>query len=266
MILSASRRTDIPAFYMDWLLKRLQEGYVLVRNPRNAQQISRISLLPDVLDGIVFWSKHPAQLMACLPELQRVAFYVQYTLTPYGQDLELGLPAQAERLRLFQQLSAALGPERVVWRYDPILCNAHYTQAFHIRAFQTLAEQLHRYTDSCVISFVDTHYRGVKRNAGEMGLTELPVQTRAYLCGAFAEIARGYGLQLSSCAQRLEGIAPARCVDTGRLERQLGFALHSKRAGGQRPDCGCAESIDIGVYNSCQNGCKYCYANYYSGT
>ena len=123
MILSVSRRTDIPAFYSDWFLRRLQEGYCLVRNPMNPRQISRIALSPKVVDCIVFWTKNPAPLLQKLPEIRRMGyeFYFQFTLTPYGRDLEQNLPAKNVLLSTFRKLGQLIGPERVVWRYDPIV-------------------------------------------------------------------------------------------------------------------------------------------------
>ena len=121
MILSVSRRTDIPAFYADWLFHRLRAGFVCVRNPVNPRKISKIQLSPDVVDGIVFWTKNPAPMLPRLQELKRYAYYFQFTLTPYGKDIEPNLPVKLKLMSAFRRLSDQIGPERVIWRYDPIL-------------------------------------------------------------------------------------------------------------------------------------------------
>ena len=131
MIISASRRTDIPAYYSDWFCNRLREGFVCVRTPMNFHQVSRIALSSDVVDGIVFWTKDPRPLMPRLEELRAYPYYFQFTLTPYGKDMEPGLPDKgAVLLPAFQMLSDMIGPERVIWRYDPILLTARYTADF----------------------------------------------------------------------------------------------------------------------------------------
>ena len=124
MIISASRRTDIPAFYAEWFFNRIKEGYVLVRNPMNYHQVSKISLSPAVVDGIVFWTKNPLPMMTRLDELREYPYYFQFTLTPYGKEMEPGLPSKkAVLIPVFRELSRKLGPDRLVWRYDPILLN-----------------------------------------------------------------------------------------------------------------------------------------------
>ena len=136
MIISASRRTDLPAFYSEWFFQRLKEGYVLVRNPFSAHQVSRIALHPDVVDGIVFWSKNPAPMMKHLSECREYPFYFQFTLNAYGKDVEPGLPSLEERIRTFLYLSEQIGPERVLWRYDPVLLNKTYTIPWHREQFR----------------------------------------------------------------------------------------------------------------------------------
>lgn len=139
MILSASRRTDIPNYYMDWFLHRVQEGFVYVRNPINPHQISRISLSPSVVDCIVFWTKNPENMLPHLGELAAYPYYVQFTLTSYGRDIEPNLPDKKNRLiPTFQALSSKIGKERVVWRYDPIFLNQRYTVSYHLAAFRKL--------------------------------------------------------------------------------------------------------------------------------
>ncbi len=142
MIISASRRTDIPAFFSEWMINRLKEQTAYVRNPVNFHQISKINLSPKVVDCIVFWSKNPGPMLPKLPALKDYMYYFQFTLNPYGEDLEANLPSLPARIDTFQTLSRYLGKERVLWRYDPIIVNEKYTTNWHIETFRRLTEQL----------------------------------------------------------------------------------------------------------------------------
>src|ERR1035437_1522447 len=142
MILSVSRRTDIPAVYTDWFFNRLKEGFVLVRNPMNIHQVSRIELSPDVIDCIVFWSKNPQPMLSRLSELKGYEYYFQYTVNGYGQDIEKNMPSLDARINTFRDLSDKIGPERVIWRYDPILLTDRYSGELHVERFAYIAEKL----------------------------------------------------------------------------------------------------------------------------
>ncbi len=161
MIVSASRRTDVPAFFGGWFMKRLQEGYVMVRNPLNRSHVRRVELTPDQVDCIVFWTKNPTPFLRYLPELDAMGYtyYFQYTLNPYPKQIEGGLPAQRDRISAFQVLADHVGPNRVVWRYDPIILTDSLTIAWHLAQFAELARELKDYTRRCVISFVDTYQK-----------------------------------------------------------------------------------------------------------
>lgn len=267
MIISASRRTDIPACYADWFLSRIREGFVLVRNPRSFRQISRIPLTPDAVDGIVFWTKNPAPMLDRLDELQEYMYYFQFTVTPYGKDIEPNLPSKnGEILTSFKRLADKIGPDRVIWRYDPILISERYSEEYHIRAFQKMADELHAYTRKVTVSFLEEGYRAVKTNLKELALKEVSESKQRELAAWLEEIARGHGLRMDACAEKIDlrplGIEKARCVDSALFEKLLGRPLRTEKDKGQRPECGCAASIDIGMYNTCPNGCRYCYANY----
>ena len=189
MIISASRRTDIPAYYPAWFCNRIREGFVCVRNPMNFHQVSRISLSPDVVDGIVFWTKNPLPLMSRLEELRAYPFYFQFTLTPYGKDVE-SVRAQQKRCNP-SYLSGAfrrIGPERVIWRYDPILFTDRYTMDYHITFFSQLARRLEGYTHKCIISFVDL-YRNTQTNMNGLGFTPLTEKEIIELAQRLADIA-----------------------------------------------------------------------------
>ena len=143
MIISASRRTDIPNYYSSWFLNRIREGFVLVRNPVNPHQVSRISLAPEAVDCIVFWTKNPEPMLERLGELKEYPFYFQFTLTPYGRDVEENVPHKKDRMiPVFKRLSQMIGGERVVWRYDPILFSGRYTPQYHLQVFKQIAEAL----------------------------------------------------------------------------------------------------------------------------
>ncbi len=266
MIISASRRTDIPNYYSEWFFNRIKEGYVLVRNPMNISQVSKISLSPDVVDGIVFWTKNPLPILDRLEELREYTYYFQFTLTPYGKDVEPNVPSKNDLIiPSFRKLSERIGKERVVWRYDPILFNDKYTMDYHVKYFKTLAAKLHAYTEKCIVSFLDFYQKTI-RNTRHLKLIEPPLAQKIELMQKFSEIAREFGLSLDTCAEDLDldqfGIKRASCVDKERFERLLGVKLIVGKDRNQRPECGCVASIDIGAYNMCKNGCCYCYANY----
>lgn len=266
MIISASRRTDIPACYADWFFNRIREGFVFVRNPMNYHQISRISLSADVVDGIVFWTKNPAPMLGRLDELDRYPYYFQFTLNAYGTDIEANVPSKNDVvIPTFRELSSRIGKERVVWRYDPILFNKTYTMAYHIRYFQLLADRLSGYTDKCTVSFLD-YYKNTQRRIAHLGIIPPSSGQVEEIMGMFSAIAREHGMDMDTCAEAADlekfGIGHARCIDRERLERIGGYRLDVEKDTNQRPLCGCMASIDIGSYNTCSNGCIYCYANY----
>lgn len=265
MIISASRRTDIPTYYSTWFLNRLRDGYVLVRNPLNVHQVSRISLSPEVVDGIVFWTKNPLPMLDKLDRLRDYVFYFQFTLNSYGREVETGIPGKNDViLPAFLRLSDAIGPDRVIWRYDPIFLSETYTMEHHIRYFEELARKLSRYTRKCTISFIDM-YRKTRKNVAGLALSDFPVEKRDELAGKLAQIAHSCGLEIDTCAEGIDlekyGIHHARCVDDRLLEKLIGCPLNVGKDKNQRPDCGCVDSIDIGAYDTCKNGCLYCYAN-----
>lgn len=264
MIISVSRRTDIPACHADWFFRRLQEGFVLVRHPMNPRRVSRVCLSPEVVDGFVFWTKNPLPMLECLSLLKEYAYYFQFTLTPYGRDAEPGLPSKRDVLiPAFRKLSSLLGRHRIIWRYDPVFLSRTYTFEYHVRWFERLAALLAPCTEKCVISFLD-FYRDTKKNMASLGLRDFPPDMQAELAGKLADAAHAYGLRVESCAEDMDlsrfGIAHGRCVDADLIGRTGNVSLKVNRDGNQRPACGCAQSIDIGAYGSCRQGCLYCYA------
>ena len=266
MILSVSRRTDIPYFYADWFYNRIKEGFVCVRNPMNPHQVSRIKLSPEVVDCIVFWTKNPVPMLERLDEIASYHYYFQFTLTGYSRDVEENLPSKKEVLiPAFQSLAEKIGRNRVVWRYDPILFNEVYTPEYHRKAFRQIAEALNGYTDQCVISFVDTYAKN-KASMKALGVCELPESELLEFTRELCKTANANGIRVVSCAEQMDlsqcGVEHGSCIDKARIEAILGCSIEVSRDKNQRPECGCVESVDIGTYNTCKAGCKYCYANF----
>ena len=266
MILSVSRRTDIPNYYSEWFINRIKEGYLYVKNPMNAHQISKIDLSPDVVDCIVFWTKNPVNMLDKLDELRPYQYYFQITLTGYGKDVEPGLPDKNRVLiPAFRELSEKIGKKRTIWRYDPILINEKYTKEYHYRAFRKIAEQLHEHTDRVIISFVDL-YAKTQRNTAGLHIENTGNEEMLEIAGNLATIAHEFGLQIESCAEAIDlesvGVAHGHCIDKDLIEELIGCPIRGEKDKNQRPECGCLESVEVGAYNTCRNGCKYCYANY----
>ena len=266
MIISASRRTDIPSCYSDWFFRRLKEGCVCVRNPMNPHQVSHVSLSPEVVDGIVFWTKNPAPMLSRLELLRDYTYYFQFTLNPYGRDIERNVPSKNDIvIPTFQKLSSEIGKERVVWRYDPILLSEKYTMEYHRKYFRLMADRLSDYTEKCTVSFIDI-YKNIQRSITPLGITA-PSQNQIFdLMGVFSEIAEEHGIYIDTCAEEIDlkrlGIRHASCIDKERLARIGHYKLDISQDKNQRSACGCVSSIDIGAYNTCENGCVYCYANF----
>lgn len=260
MIISASRRTDIPSYYGEWFINRLRDGYVLIQNPYNALRLSRLPLAPDTTDCIVFWTKNPTPMLDELKTISELGYnyYFQYTITPYGEAWESNLPPVENRLDSLYLLSDKIGKHRLVWRYDPIILDDMFTEQYHIEHFAFLCEKIHSYVDQCIISFVDSYHH--LHNA----IPFIGDEQMRTIGKSFSEIAKGYSLELATCSEKIDlqeyGIKRASCVDKERIEHIVGCPIKSKKDSGQRPECGCIESVDIGAYGTCLNGCKYCYA------
>jgi hypothetical protein len=272
MIISASRRTDIPKYYSEWLVNRIKEGYVDVRNPMNASQVSRYSLRSEIVDGIVFWTKDPAPMLKRLNALYEYSYYFQFSLTPYGKDIEGNLPDKHELINTFKELSSRIGSDRVNWRYDPILLNDKYSMEYQIRAFGKIATELNGYTNKVTISFIDEYNFGSRSVYNSLQTGEITIAQQNLLAETIVEIARDNGMSVDTCAEKIDlqkyGIGHARCVDSRIFERLNRCKLSRLKSRyeelakdtAQRKECHCVESIDIGWPNTCLNGCKYCYA------
>ncbi len=265
MIISASKRTDIPALYSQWFLNRLKGGYVLVQNPRNPHRYSRVEFSPDTVDMIVFWTKNPKPLLPRLKEIDTLGYpyYFQFTITPYGDAIESGLPKKSDIMRTFCTLSDRIGPDRTIWRYDPIIISSVHTIDFHLKAFEEMARLLHPYTQRCVISFIDL-YTSVHRRTRETIDYHLTMENIHRVAHGLSQIADHYNLKLYTCAEDIDlssyGIEHGSCVDKKLIESLLGCSIEASDDPNQRNACRCIDNFDIGTYDSCTNGCIYCYA------
>jgi hypothetical protein len=262
-IISVSRRTDIPAYLSDWFFKRLSDGYVEVVNPFNRNQISYIPLSPDNVRGFVFWSKNPRPMLGRLDLLSAYRYYFLFTLNPYGNDIEPGLPPKQTILDTFKRLSGAVGRERVIWRYDPVLLNETIDVDFHTNSFGETAGLLNAYTGKVIFSFID-HYKKTEAAMEALHIKSPLAEQKLKIAENFSRIARDSGLTVECCAENMDlspyNIARARCVDPALLSRQGGAASAYSKDRGQREFCACAASVDIGAYGTCRAGCVYCYA------
>ena len=260
MIISASRRTDIPALYSKWFLNRLEAGFVMVPNPRTPSRLGRVELSPDNVDCIVFWTKNPAPMLDKLDRIEAMGyrFYFQFTLNPYGKTIERNLPPKTELASVFAELGQRLGAERVVWRYDPVLLDSTHSVRWHYERFDELCEKLHPFTRRCVLSFIKP-YRHIASLFQKMRTQEMIA-----VASGFSKTAEKYGLSLFACAEETDlvkyGIERASCIDRALIEQIAGSGIRARKDAGQRPACACIESVDIGIYDTCTNRCVYCYA------
>jgi hypothetical protein len=272
MIISASRRTDIPAFYSDWFFKRIAEEFCIVKNPFNPSQTYRVSLMPEDVDAIVFWSKNPEAIIHRLPELDAMGFryYFQFTLNNYPKELEGGVPPLKKRIGTFIRLSNMLGFERVIWRYDPIIISNITGHDYHYDKFSSLCEKLGGYTKRVMVSVVE-YYKKTVRNLKRLepdgykfDFDARQGEATDVLLEKMAKIANNHGIEILSCAQVRNyeelGIKPGSCVDGELINRLWGLDLHVKKDPGQRKFCLCSVSKDIGMNDTCTHDCPYCYA------
>jgi hypothetical protein len=274
MIISASRRTDIPAFYAEWFMSRIRSGFCLLRNPFRPTQIARVPLDPASVDAIVFWTRNAQPLIPYLAELDGMGYryYFQYTLVHYPGIFERDVTSVSQKLQRFRSLSQRVGPHRIVWRYDPIVMSNTTDHRYHVTQFETIARTLRGSTSACVISFLDLYRkteRSLDRLRQEKNIGVIDVRGRtmemAALLRSFSTIARECDLEVTACAEPLDleslGVHRARCIDAERINRLFGLHLSLEKDKSQRRLCRCVESKDIGAYDTCPYGCIYCYAN-----
>ena len=274
MIISASYKTDIPTFYGEWFMNRLRAGSCKMINPYGLQ-VYTIDLTRQHVDGFVFWTKNIGPFLKYLPEVQErgYPFIIQHTINGYPRELEFRVINYNRTVESMKELADTYGPHVAVWRYDPIVISSLTPVEWHLRNFEALARSLAGVTDEVVISFAQI-YKKTKRNmdwaANEYGFDWKEHETTSlenmrHLVAELAHIAMSYGTQLRVCSQKallIPGVAAeARCVDAERLERVSGNSIVAKtKLKGNRKECGCFASKDIGEYDTCPHGCVYCYA------
>lgn len=271
MIINTGNRTDIPAFYAEWFLNRLREGYVCARNPYRPDQVTRFRLNPAVVDLLAFCTKDPAPLLtlsdrrpdaaASLGAFRQFWFV---TITPYGREIEPGVPDRFTVMDSFRELSRRVGTARIVWRYDPVFLSEEYSLEFHLRVFEEMAAYLEGYTEQVVVSFIDL-YEKTKRNFPEV--LEVRRADRLMLGEAFCGAARRHGMRLHTCLEGNElarfGADTTGCMTKEVIERALEEELRvPPGTAPAREGCRCLLGSDVGAYNTCRHFCRYCYANY----
>jgi hypothetical protein len=265
-IISASRRTDIPALYTDWFLRRIEEGFVAYPNPFSGT-IHTVSLAPEDVHSIVFWSKHYRPLLPHLEYLQRKGFrmFFHYTINGLPRCLEPSSPPWELSVRIFKELSHRTSSRHVAWRFDPIVITEELDSKWYIRQFTSIGSRLMGSTERCYISFVHL-YGKTKRNLNRLGVRfrEPSLEEKLDLSLELERIARGFGMELLACCQPdlvTKGIKMGRCVDGELLSELFPERTPILEHRPTRPGCGCTASRDIGMYDTCSLGCTYCYAN-----
>lgn len=265
MIISASRRTDIPAFYSEWFFHRLNEGFAEVKNPFNPNHLKMVSLKPNDVDCIVFWTKNPEPMIDRLEKLKDYSFYFQFTLNPYGKDIEQNVPSKHKYvINSFRRLAEKVGKQRIIWRYDPVLITEKYSVDYHLEWFEKLADELNGCFYSCVISFIDNYSKTEKRFI-QNGIRVLTNEEEESIAKHFSQVGKRYGFDINTCAEKIDlskyNIGHSCCISKEHIEKITGKILDYGKDKYQRAECGCCGSTDIGVYNTCIHECVYCYAN-----
>ncbi|MBC8535426.1 DUF1848 domain-containing protein [Feifania hominis] len=263
MIINTGGRTDTVQYYTKWLLKRFEQGYVYSRNPLFPNRVTRYELSPDVVDCVVFCSKNYEPILADLPQItDRFHTYFHYTITAYGRDVEPGVPSIEQSVKTLKKLSNLVGRQRVAWRYDPVLLTSKYTLEVHRKTFEQMASELTPYVDRCIFSFVEM-YKKLTTNMPELQV--LTEADKSALARTLGEIAAKYGLKLQTCGTNGDytryGIQASGCMTLEMIGRANGVVFKNLKHRGMRQGCHCIESRDIGAYDTCLNGCRYCYAN-----
>ena len=263
MIINTGCRTDIPAFYSKWLINRIREGYVLVRNPYNPNQVTRYNLSPDVVDCLAFCTKNPEPMLKYLDEIDKYKQYWFVTITPYGKDIEPNVPNKEKVIESFKKLSKHIGVDAIGWRYDPIFIGNNFDVNKHIYYFEKIAKELKNYTHNCTISFLDL-YEKVKRNAPEIKPPNHEEQIQ--IAKVFSKIGKENNMVVHSCCEKTYlsqyGLKCNGCMSKEIVEKAIGCNLNPPNSRKNlRESCNCLMGNDIGAYNTCGHLCKYCYAN-----
>ena len=261
MILNISGRTDIVAFYTDWLMNRLKEGYIDVRNPFNPKLVSRI-MLSDV-DLLFFCTKNPIPILDKLDKIDK-KIYFHITLTGYKKDIEPGLPPKKDIINAIKELSNIIGKENIVIRYDPVFINDKYNLEYHIKAFDKLCNILDGYINKVLISFIDD-YKNVRKNYNILKYKTFTDKDYEMIGKSFSNSAKKHNMVVHTCAE-VNNLVEYGFIQDECMSKELAYILTGKKYkkwnARKNVPCNCVEMVDIGVYNSCKHFCKYCYANF----
>lgn len=261
MILNVSGRTDIVAFYSKWFLNRLKEGYVDVRNPFNPNLVSRIDF--DDVDLILFCTKNPIPIVDKLGDI-KILYIFHVTITPYKDDIEPNLPSKSKIIEAVKKISTRVGIDNIYVRYDPIFISEKYNIEYHIKAFTKLCSLLKGYVKTIIVSFID-NYKNVRKNLPYLKYRSFTEEDYKLIGENFSKIAKDNNMVIQTCFEERNlteyGFIKGEC-----MSKELAFKLtgktYKKWQARKGNACNCVELVDIGVYNSCNHLCKYCYANY----
>lgn len=276
MIISASRRTDIPAFFGEWFSNRIKAGYFYRVNPYNPKQVKGFSLLPEDVDTFVFWTKNPRPFFKHLDLIEDMGFnyLFHFTFNDYPSDFEPGVPSASTRLDTFIELSERIGTKRVIWRYDPVILSSVTPVEYHLKKIAKMAGELSGYTERMVISFLD-FYGKVQKRLDQLGsaagicfhdwLAAENLESLHNLAARISRIAQDNGIKIFTCSEAVDlqkyGILPGSCIDGTLINETFGLRRRWRKDPCQRKNCRCVSSIDMGVYDTCSFNCAYCYAN-----
>lgn len=258
MILNISGRTDVVAFYSNWLMNRLKEGYVDVRNPYNKKLVSRINF--DNVDAIMFCTKNPTPILDKIHLIKKpILFHI--TLTPYKKNIEPNVPNKKTVIEGIKKLSKILGKENVVVRYDPVFLNEEYTLEYHKKAFERICKLLEGYITTIIISFIDD-YKNVRKNKNRLNIKEFTKEDYKEIGVSFSTSAKNHNMTVQTCYEE-ETLTEYGFIKGECLSHELAYKLTGKSFPNWKArNCSCVEMVDIGEYNTCNHLCKYCYANF----
>jgi hypothetical protein len=264
-IISASRRTDIPAFYSEWFVNRLKAGFVYIQQPYSGR-IARASLTPEEVGSVVFWSKNYRPLLSRLETIEKTTrnLFFHFTITA-NRELELHVPDPAEAVKDYIYIARRYSPDHIIWRYDPVCVTDKLSFEMHEERFLRCAGMLKGHVKRCIISFVHPYRKASLnfRKYTDHTMEELSPEVMRGYARRLVEKAAAFGIELYACCNDhllREGVLKARCIDGPYLSRLFNAQLDA-RAAASRKECGCTRSIDIGAYDTCAHGCVYCYAN-----
>ena len=261
MILNISGRTDIVAFYSNWLINRLEEGFIDVRNPFNPKLVSRIMI--DDVDLLFFCTKNPIPILDKIKDIKKKVYF-HVTLTSYKKDIEPNLPPKKDIIEAIKKLSSIIGKDNLVIRYDPVFINDNYTLEYHVKAFDELCNLLDGYVEKILISFIDD-YKNVRKNFKILNYRELNENDYKVIGTSFSNSAKKHNIKVHTCAE-IRNLIEYGFIKDECMSKELALKLtgktYKKWKARKNVPCECVEMVDIGVYNSCKHFCKYCYANF----